>query len=192
MNGLGWGTKQICAAKYDVQYLYSVSSYKRDIWFVSLLGWTSLLNIWGHIATVPAGSSGTLTNVLPHRNAIPQTKDMTPHPVTVFRHRADLSLSYPLMWNVTLEYTTTNINVLGQTRSGNPSPTFHTHTHQRTLNFMIGCGVRIHYAIRSATAASREISKDSKPWYVDKSFPLKRLPCAVYLTGYPEKRSELF
>ena len=29
--------------------------------------------------TVPACSSGTLTNVLPHRNAMPQTQDTTPH-----------------------------------------------------------------------------------------------------------------
>ena len=84
---------------------------------------------------VPACSSGTLTNVLPHRNAMPQTQDMTPHPVTVYRHGADLSLCYPLMWNVTLEYTTTHFNVLGETRPGNPSPTFHTH--QRTLNLML-------------------------------------------------------
>ena len=38
----------------------------------------------------------------------------------------------PLMWNVTLEYTTTHFNALGHTPSGNPSPTFHTH--QQTLN----------------------------------------------------------
>ena len=49
-----------------------------------------------------------------------------------YRHRADLSLCYPLVWNITLEYTTTNFNVLGQTRSRDPSLTFHTH--QRTLN----------------------------------------------------------
>ena len=48
---------------------------------------TSLLNIWGHIATVPTCSNGTLTNVLPNRNAIPQTQDMIPRPVTVYRHR---------------------------------------------------------------------------------------------------------
>ena len=53
-----------------------------------VLGLTSLLNIWGHIAAEPACSSGTLTNVLPHRNAM--TLDMTPHPVTVNRHRVDL------------------------------------------------------------------------------------------------------
>ena len=41
------------------------------------LGLTSFLNIWGHITTVPACSSGTLTNVLPHRNAMPQTQDTT-------------------------------------------------------------------------------------------------------------------
>ena len=37
-------------------------------------------------------SSVTLTNVLLHRNAMPQTQDMTPHPVTVYRHGTDLSL----------------------------------------------------------------------------------------------------
>ena len=95
--------------------------------FCLFLGLTSLWNIWGHITTVPACSSGTLTNVLPHRNAMPQTQDTTPHPVTVYRHGADLSLCYPLMWNVTLEYTATHFNVLGETRPGNPSPTFHTH-----------------------------------------------------------------
>ena len=55
--------------------------------------------------------SGTLTNMLPHRNAMPQTQDMTPHPVTLYRHRADLSLCYALMWTVTLEYTATHFNV---------------------------------------------------------------------------------
>ena len=53
------------------------------------------------ITTVPACSShvssGTLTNVLPHRNAIPQTQDTTPRPVTVYRHGAELSLCYPLI-----------------------------------------------------------------------------------------------
>ena len=48
---------------------------------------------------VPVCSSGTLINVLPHRNAMPQTQDMTPQPVTVYRHGADLSLCYLLMWN---------------------------------------------------------------------------------------------
>ena len=108
------------------------------IWFVCLfvcLGLTSLWNIWGHITTVPACSSGALTNVLTHRNAMPQTQDTTPHPVTVYRHVANLSLCYPSMWNVTLEYTATHFNVLGETRPGNPSPTFHTH--QRTFNLML-------------------------------------------------------
>ena len=35
------------------------------------LGLTSLFNIWDHITTVPACNSGTLTNVLPHRNTMP-------------------------------------------------------------------------------------------------------------------------
>ena len=63
---------------------------------------------------VPACSSGTLTNVLAHRNVMPQTQDMTPHPVTVYRHGANLSLCCTLMWNVTLEYTATHFNVLGE------------------------------------------------------------------------------
>ena len=86
------------------------------------LGLTSLLNIWGHITTVSACSSGTLINVLPHRNVMPQTQDMAPHTVTVYRHGADLSLWYPLMWNVTLEYTATHHNVFGKTRLGNTRP----------------------------------------------------------------------
>ena len=72
------------------------------------------------MATVPACSSGTLTNELPHMNAMPQTEDTTAHPVTVYRHGADLSMNYLLMWNVTLEYTATHFNVLGETRSRNP------------------------------------------------------------------------
>ena len=44
-----------------------------------------------HIATVPACSSGTLINVLSHRNAMPQTQDMKPHPVTVYRHWVELA-----------------------------------------------------------------------------------------------------
>ena len=88
---------------------------------------------------VPACSSDTLPNVLPHRNAMQQTRDTTPHPVTVYRHGAGLSLCYQLMWNVTLEYTATHFNVLGKTRRGNPSPTFHTQ--QRTLNSMLLCSV---------------------------------------------------
>ena len=99
------------------------------------LGLTSFLNIWGHIATVPACSSGTLTNVLPHRNAMQQTQNTKSHPVTVYRHGADLSLCYPSMWSITLEYTATHFNVLGETRPGNPSPTFHTH--HRKLNLML-------------------------------------------------------
>ena len=37
-----------------------------------------------HITTVPACSSGTLTNVLLHKNAMPQTQDMAPETVTVY------------------------------------------------------------------------------------------------------------
>ena len=64
------------------------------------------LNIWGLITTVPACSSGTLTKVLPHRNVMLQRQDTTTHPVTVYRHGADLSLyySYSLKWIATLDY----------------------------------------------------------------------------------------
>ena len=48
------------------------------------------------MTTVRVCSSGTLTNVLPHRNAMPQTQDTIPQPVTVYRHRADLLLCYTL------------------------------------------------------------------------------------------------
>ena len=73
------------------------------LWF-GLVCWglTSLLNIWGHITTVPACSSSTLTNVLPHMNAIMQTQDMTPYSVMVYRHRADLSLCYLIFIDVEL------------------------------------------------------------------------------------------
>ena len=37
-----------------------------------------------------ACSSGTLTNVQPHRNAMPQTQDMTPHPELIFHLTVDL------------------------------------------------------------------------------------------------------
>ena len=43
-------------------------------------GLTSPLNNVGHVTTVPACSTGTLTNVLPHRNVMPQTQDTVPHP----------------------------------------------------------------------------------------------------------------
>ena len=69
---------------------------------------------------MPACSS-TLTKVLPHWNAMLQTHNMTPHPVTAYRYRADLSLCYPLMWIVTLEATSACFNVLGLTRWRNPS-----------------------------------------------------------------------
>ena len=114
---------------------YGRSQTSRSILFVCLFGFSVALK---HLRSYHDGaccSSDTLTNVLPHRNAMPQTQDTTPHPVTVYRHGADLSLYYPLMWNVTLEYTATHFTVLGETRPGNPSPTFHTH--QGTLNLML-------------------------------------------------------
>ena len=45
------------------------------------------------------------------------------------KHR-QLGYGYPpMMWNVTLECTTTHFKVLGKTRPGNPSANFLTHEH---------------------------------------------------------------
>ena len=133
MSNFIFPQKRYNCISFDFDSFHEMTQMNKQCLFVCL-GLTSLLNIWGHIATVPACSSGTLTNVLPHRNAMAQTEDMTPQPVTAYRHGADLSLCYPLMWNVTLEYITTHFNVFGQTRPENPYPKFHTH--QQTLNFM--------------------------------------------------------
>ena len=74
------------------------------------------LNIWGHIATVPAcACSGTLTKVLPHLNVMSQTQSQ-------YRYRANLSLRYPLIWSITLEFNTTLFNVFGLTCHKNYCP----------------------------------------------------------------------
>ena len=106
-----------------VQVVTELSSVLWLIQWVVFWGLMPLLNILSHIATMPGFSSGTQVC---HAAQV----DMTPHPVTVYRHGANLLLCYPL----TLEYTTTHFNILGQTRLGNHSPTFHTH--QRMLNAM--------------------------------------------------------
>ena len=69
-----------------------------NIYYLMAFGWfvCLLLNIWGHIAMVSACSSDTWTNVLPHRNVMPQTQDTTP--VTVYRHGADLKQSLYKMY----------------------------------------------------------------------------------------------
>ena len=59
-------------------------------------GLTKLFNIVGHTMTVHPCSSGTFINMLPHRNVMQQAQGMTPHPVTVYSHRANLSLCYPM------------------------------------------------------------------------------------------------
>ena len=90
----------------------------------------SLSNIRGHNALVLACSSDTLTIVLPHWNTMTPhpftTKDMTYHPVTVYRHLADL-LCYPLTvmshWEPQL---TLLPSLVCLSRPGNPFPTFNT------------------------------------------------------------------
>ena len=106
---------------------------------------------------VPACSSGTLTNVMPHRNAMLQTQDMTPHPVIVYRHRVDLSLCYPFLclWSdptrksfPNLPHTPANIKlhdgvvVLVSQKLGRSAP------YPPSLEPST-CGVKIHYTICS-------------------------------------------
>ena len=75
---------------------------------------------------MPACSGSALANVLPHRNAIPQTQGMIPHPITVYRHGADLSLCYPVNWNVILEYTAAHLSLIKPHREIIPRPSTHT------------------------------------------------------------------
>ena len=126
--------------------------------------------------------------MLPNRNAMPQRQDMTRTlPVTVYRHRADLSLCYPLMWNVTLEYTTTHFNVLGHIRSGNPSQTFHTH--QRTLkSLMLWCQsearqkvCRTHCVLNTGPVVCESITLPSRPQLLRIRFLIMSFICAIYL-----------
>ena len=97
-------------------------------------GLASLFNIWGHIMAMPA--CGSDTSICCHTGM--PCPDMTPHPVTVYRHRVNLSLCYPLMWNVTMEYTTTHFYVLCQTQSRNPSLTFGTHQQMVAVSQKLG------------------------------------------------------
>ena len=75
----GWS----CLLKFGPCHFPKFPVQQKKFGLFVCLGLTSLLNIWGHITTVPACSSGTLTNMLPHKNAMPQTQDMTQHPVTL-------------------------------------------------------------------------------------------------------------
>ena len=124
--------------------------------FLFVCGLTSLLNIWGHITTAPVCSRCTLTNVLPHRNNMPQTQDTTPHPTP--GHRVDLSLCYPLMWSVTLEYTATHFNVLGKTRPGNPSQN-KGHFHFKKPIYISGVHTKYLNRFRS------DFNTDYFPWH---------------------------
>ena len=120
-----------CLKNISLTKIYLTTGFTTSINLIVCLGLRSLLNILGHIMTVPACSSGALTIVLPQRNTMPQIQNMPPHPVTVYRHGTDLSLCYPLTWNVILEYIATQFNVLGQTRPGNSFPNL-SHTSERS------------------------------------------------------------
>ena len=94
-------------------------------------GLTSFLIIWGHIATMPTCSSDSLTNVLPHRNAMPQTQDMTPHPVTVYRQRANLACR---LLPIDVD---TQLPILTSWVGPNREILLRPSTHQLMLNFMM-------------------------------------------------------
>ena len=118
-------------------------------------------------------------NVLPYSNAMPQTQGTTPHPVTVYRHMT-MSLCHPLMWNATLEYTTTHFNVLGQavTRPRNPPSTFHTHTSGRsTLSCLCMMLLWWYSVISSVESVSFPMSWTRGMWCAN---PL-RYPDAFYI-----------
>ena len=103
-------------------------------WLTDCLGLMSLLNIWGHIATVPTCSIGTLINVVPHMNSMPQTQDMTPHPVTLYRHRVDMALC-ATHWNTQLpilkSWVRTDREIL-------PRPSTHTSERISTICYQYG------------------------------------------------------
>ena len=84
---------------------------------------------------VPACSSDTLTNVLPHRNAIATDTghDIPPRHSVQTQGRPVIVLSIDVKRHTGIH--NTHFNVLGKTRPGNPYPTFHTQ--QRTLNSMM-------------------------------------------------------
>ena len=85
------------------QVQHKMTNIKSVCLALSFVCW-GLVSLFKNIATVT--SICTLTNVPPHRNTMPQTQNMTPNPVTVYRHRAGLPFCYPFIWNVTPEYTT--------------------------------------------------------------------------------------
>ena len=86
-----------------------------------------LINIWGRIATVPSCSSlclsGTLTNVLPHRNAMPQTR----HPSQNTDTGPTCRWAFRWCWT---SHRNTQLPIL-------MSWVRPSHTHQRMLNFMM-------------------------------------------------------
>ena len=116
--------------------------------------------------------------MLPHRITMPQAQGMTPHPVTVYRHRADLSLCYPYWcgtshWNrqlpilmssvrpdrgifrrpSTLKSERANAQFYGAVRNSVESVPYPPGLEPGT------CGVRIHYTNHSHTAASAIVRK---------------------------------
>ena len=60
-------------------------------------------NIWCHITTVPACISGTLTNVLPHRDVMSQARTLYPTPSQLQYTYIGLTSCCAIHWNVTLE-----------------------------------------------------------------------------------------
>ena len=106
------------------------------LWFCWLVGLTSLLNIWGHITTVPACSSGTFTNELSQKcHAADTGHDTQPYHSIQTQGRPIVVLSIDVERHTGIHNYGTHFNVLGQTRSRNPSPNFHTH--QRMHNSMM-------------------------------------------------------
>ena len=80
-----------------------------------------------------------------------------------------------LMWNFTMEYTATHFNVLGKTRRGNPSPTFHTHTSERSTSSVmvvvsrkLGRKYRTHRVLNTGPVVCESITLSTDPQLLPK------------------------
>ena len=124
---------------------------------------------------MPACGSRSLTDVLPHRNIMPQTQDMKSHPVTVGYTDTGPTCRCAINWCGTPHYNTQLTILMIWVRRDRyilPRPSTHTPANAQMYDAVVvvvsqklgrkctvptvswTCGVPIHYAIRSPTAAS--------------------------------------
>ena len=107
-------------------------------WFcLFVCGLMLFFNIWVHITTVPSCSSGTLTNVLPHWNAMWPTQEMTPTLSQYTDIRLTCRCAFHLCgkshWYTQLPFWVSWVKPDWEILPRN-------HTYQQTLNFMMLLG----------------------------------------------------